>query len=121
MIALTKRQADCIAYLRAYVAEHGCAPTLAEIAAHLGLSPKSKSLVNRMVGDLAERGLLRRVPNIARGIELTEPFRLRHHLMTMTDEQFAEAQRTFEDVAFIRRRDRILGQRPDADAGVVAR
>jgi repressor LexA len=58
MIALTRRQADCLSYIRAYQVAHGFAPSFREIAAAIGV--KSTSAVSRIVGGLSERGAVRR-------------------------------------------------------------
>ncbi len=55
---LTARQRDILAYIEAYVAEQGIAPTLEEIAAHFSL--RSVATVHKHIGNLVARGHLRR-------------------------------------------------------------
>lgn len=67
---LTIRQHATLDFIRAYHAQHGYAPSLAEIALGLGLS--SKGSIHRQVQALAEAGYLRLVPGRKRGIRLLE-------------------------------------------------
>ena len=48
---MTKRQAETLAFIKSFIAEHGYSPTLAEIGAGIGL--KGKSGVSRLVHSLA--------------------------------------------------------------------
>ena len=53
-------------------------PSFQEMMEHLGL--KSKSGVHRMINGLAERGVIRRLPNRARSIEVINiPLQAVHH------------------------------------------
>lgn len=72
MMGLTKRQSKVLDFLRAYIAEHGYAPALAEIAGHLGNESSKSSAIEALLG-LEERGFIRRIPYRARAIELIEP------------------------------------------------
>jgi len=67
---LTIRQHTTLDFIRAYHAQHGYAPSLAEIALGLGLS--SKGSIHRQVQALAEAGHIRLIPGRKRGIELRD-------------------------------------------------
>lgn len=67
MMGLTQRQAECLAYIRSRLEDDPVAPSLDEIAAHLGCV---KSCVHRMVDALVERGHLVRLPNRPHGLAL---------------------------------------------------
>ncbi len=67
MVYLTKRQREIIDFIRDFQTERGYAPSLEEIAAHLGLS--AVSTVHEHVTNLAGKGVLRRGWNRARSIE----------------------------------------------------
>lgn len=70
MAGLTQVQADCLGAIKRYQAEHGCAPSFAELRDHLGLS--SASSVSRLLNALQERGHVRRSYHRARSIEIVE-------------------------------------------------
>lgn len=67
VVYLTKRQREILDFIRDFQVERGYAPSLEEIAAHLGLS--AVSTVHEHVTNLAEKGVLRRGWNRARSIE----------------------------------------------------
>jgi len=70
-VELTPRQAEAVAFIRANSQLYG--PTIREIAAAMGISS-----VNGVQGHLAaleKKGVVRRTPGVARGIELTEAYR----------------------------------------------
>jgi len=70
-VQLTPRQAEAVAFIRAN--SHLYGPTIREIAAAMGISS-----VNGVQGHLAaleKKGVVRRTPGVARGIELTEAYR----------------------------------------------
>jgi len=70
-VALTPRQAEAVAFIRANSQLYG--PTIREIAAAMGIAS-----VNGVQGHLAaleKKGVVRRTPGVARGIELTEAYR----------------------------------------------
>ncbi len=69
-IGLTKRQADILGYLRAYISERGFAPSIVEIGQHFGLS--SSATVHKYLNRLEERGHIRRAPNRSRSIQIIE-------------------------------------------------
>ena len=65
---LTRKQAQALAFIERYTADHGISPSLREIAAELGGS--SQGNIQRMIGAMVERGYLRRIPGQHRGIEV---------------------------------------------------
>lgn len=73
MIGLTKRQTDVLDFIREYIKEAGYPPSFNEMAEYLGL--RSKSGIHRLMGGLEERGLIRRLHNRARSIEIVDPTR----------------------------------------------
>lgn len=67
-MAITSRQREIFGYIRQFIDEHGQAPTIAEIRAHFGLS--SPATVHHTLSALEREGLIRRTPNVSRGIEV---------------------------------------------------
>lgn len=67
-MVVTPRQRQVYDYIRRYVDTHGYAPTIMEIGEHFGL--KSPSSVHQIVTGLEAAGLINRIPNVSRGIEL---------------------------------------------------
>lgn len=65
---VTPRQRQVYDYLSRYVDAHRHAPTIAEIGAHFKLS--SPSTVHHILTGLEREGLIRRIPNVSRGIEI---------------------------------------------------
>lgn len=72
MMGLTHRQSDCLRVIRERLAQSGVPPTYDEICLQLGVA--SKSTVARLVDALVERGHLRRLPHLARGLALADEF-----------------------------------------------
>jgi repressor LexA len=70
-VALTPRQAEAVAFIRANSQLYG--PTVREIAAAMGIS--SVNGVQGHLDALEKKGVVRRTPGVARGIELTEAYR----------------------------------------------
>ncbi len=70
-MTLTKRQGECLAIIQARITQTGMAPSFNEIATGLGI--RSKSGVYRIVSALERRGRIRRLPNMARAIEVLQP------------------------------------------------
>lgn len=66
---LTPRQAEALAFLRRWTGAQG--PRLVDLARGLGLKNKCSALA--LCRHLAERGHIRHVPFVSRGIELVEP------------------------------------------------
>src|ERR1044072_1250948 len=67
---LTARQKRVLDYIRNYVEAHHEAPTIAEIGKEFGMS--SSASAHNIVSLLEREGLIRRIPNVSRGIELGE-------------------------------------------------
>jgi repressor LexA len=67
---LYKRQKQILDYINKNIEDYGCAPTLTEIAQHLGLS--SLSTVHEHLAVLEKKGLIRRYKGAVRGIELLQ-------------------------------------------------
>jgi SOS-response transcriptional repressor LexA len=70
---LTKKQAECLAFVDERINKTGRAPSFDEVAAALKL--KSKSNVHRLYIALEQRGRIRRIPGVARGIEVVDQSR----------------------------------------------
>lgn len=66
---MTKRQAEALIFIKAFIAENRFSPSYDEIAAALGLKAKSNAF--RVVCSLQERGFVKTRPGCARSIELT--------------------------------------------------
>src|SRR6185312_4199911 len=67
---ITARQRRVLDYIRQYFEAHQEAPTIAEIGKEFGMS--SSASVHHVVSTLEREGLIRRIPNVSRGIELVE-------------------------------------------------
>jgi repressor LexA len=67
---LTRRQLRMLTALRAYITEHGYAPTVRELGPLVGL--RSKGGVVYQLGQLADKGAIRRDPSTSRGIVLLD-------------------------------------------------
>ena len=65
---ITARQRRVLDYISRYFDMHKEAPTMAEIGRELGMS--SLASVHHVVSILEREGLIRRIPNVSRGIEL---------------------------------------------------
>jgi len=68
---LTPSQHKTLNFIRQFIANHGHAPSLTEIAEGIGI--QSKGVAHRYVKALAEEGLLFLHPGRKRGIELIDP------------------------------------------------
>jgi len=66
---LSPRLQDTYRFIRDYIAQHGHAPLLSEIALGIGIS--SKGVIHRYLQNLVSEGLLTLQPNKHRGIKLT--------------------------------------------------
>lgn len=75
---LTRQQSKVLAYIRGYIAEHGCSPSYAEIAA--GLNIVTRSAILRHVHALADKGRITLQARGARSIALTAVDALILHL-----------------------------------------
>jgi repressor LexA len=69
-MAVTPRQRQVYDYLSRFIEAYGYAPTMAEIGEHFGL--KSPASVHQILSALEAEGLIRRIPNVSRGIELVK-------------------------------------------------
>jgi repressor LexA len=69
-MALTRRQRDVLEVIRTFIARHGYSPSLEEIGQALGLS--SVATVHKHVSHLVDKGLVRRVWNQNRSIDLVD-------------------------------------------------
>ena len=65
---LTAQQHKTFKVIKRYIKEHGYAPTVAEIAQEIGI--KSRGVVHRYVSAIEENGLITKLPNRRRNIEL---------------------------------------------------
>ncbi|OGP87289.1 MAG: hypothetical protein A2Y95_06265 [Deltaproteobacteria bacterium RBG_13_65_10] len=69
-LRFTARQGEMLAFIHRFTAKHGVAPSFEEIASHFGTSSPS---VNGMIKTLERRGLLSRVPGVARSLRVLVP------------------------------------------------
>ena len=69
-MALTRRQREVLEVIRAFIQKNGYSPSLEEIGGALGLS--SVATVHKHVSHLVDKGLVRRVWNQNRSIELVD-------------------------------------------------
>src|SRR5688572_24323593 len=69
MDPLTKRQAEILAYITDYIAEHNYAPSYREIGHHFALS--STATVAEHIESLKQKGYLNHEENLARSIQPT--------------------------------------------------
>lgn len=78
MIGLTPRQSALLAFIEGEMTNKRVCPSYPEMAVHLGLSPNSKGYISHLIGDLEDRGFLRRLPGRRRAIILTGADRCGH-------------------------------------------
>jgi len=67
---VTPRQRQIFDYLSRYVDAHGVPPTMAEIGQQFNLS--SPASVHHILAGLEREGLIKRIPNVSRGIEIVK-------------------------------------------------
>lgn len=67
---LTEAQHRTLTFIQAFIADAGYAPTIAEIAAGIGI--KSRSTVHRHLQGIELAGLIKIIPNKRRNIELVD-------------------------------------------------
>ena len=67
---ITARQRRVLDYIKRYFDEHQEAPTIAEIGKEFGMS--SSASVHHVVSVLERERMIRRIPNVSRGIELAK-------------------------------------------------
>ena len=65
---LTPKQYELLAYIDTFLAQHGVSPSFDEMKEALNL--KSKSGIHRLIVALEERGFIRRLPHLARALEV---------------------------------------------------
>jgi len=70
MEQLTRRQAQVLEFITTYLQQHGCAPSLREIARRLGVS--SVGSLHKHLVRLERKGFIRRVWNKSRAIEVVQ-------------------------------------------------
>jgi repressor LexA len=68
---VTRRQKEMLDFLRGYIADAGYAPTLDEIGRHFHLS--SLATVHKHLQNLERKGLIRRMANHSRALEIATP------------------------------------------------
>lgn len=68
MQPLTRRQREILDYLAEFIEHHGYSPSLEEIGRRFGLS--SLATVHKHLGNLQEKGFIRRAWNRSRSVEL---------------------------------------------------
>lgn len=68
-LRLTPKQLTILRFIQSYCDEHGLAPTLDEIAAHLGVN---KVTVHGHLGELEKKGAVHREPRMARSIRVVQ-------------------------------------------------
>jgi hypothetical protein len=68
--AFTARQGEYLAFIDRYTQRFGVAPSFDEIGAHFGTTPPS---VNNMIKTLCARGLLSKLPGVARSLRVLVP------------------------------------------------
>lgn len=69
-VPYTPRQGQYLAFIHGYVRRHGHSPSEADIATHFMVSPVS---AHQMVVTLERRGLIDRVPGLARSLRVLLP------------------------------------------------
>jgi SOS-response transcriptional repressor LexA len=68
--AFTARQGEYLAFIHRYTQKFGVAPSFEDIGRHFGTTPPS---VNNMIKTLCARGLLARLPGVARSLRVLAP------------------------------------------------
>jgi len=69
-VPITARQRRVLDYIRHYFEVNQEAPTIAEIGKEFGMT--SSASAHHVVSILERQGMIRRIPNVSRGIELVE-------------------------------------------------
>lgn len=68
--AFTSRQGQYLVFIHRYTQKFGVAPSFEDIGRHFGTTPPS---VNNMIKTLCARGLLARLPGVARSLRVVVP------------------------------------------------
>src|SRR6266545_7452290 len=71
--AFTARQGEYLTFIHRYTQKFGVAPSFEDIGSHFGTTPPS---VNNMIKTLCARGLLSRLPGVARSLRVLVPLSL---------------------------------------------
>jgi repressor LexA len=67
-VGLTERQSNLLGFIRKYLSENeGVAPNYEEMKEFLGVG---KTTVHHLIGELEQRGVIRRLPNKTRAISI---------------------------------------------------
>ena len=69
-MSVTSRQKKVLDFIGRYIEANDQAPTIAEIGKQFNMS--SPASVHRIISDLEREGMLRRIPNVSRGIEIVK-------------------------------------------------
>jgi repressor LexA len=69
-LAFTARQGEYLTFIHRFTQRFGVAPSFEEIGRHFGTTPPS---VNNMIKTLCARGLLSRLPGVARSLRVLVP------------------------------------------------
>ena len=93
---LTRKQHELLTYIQDRLQDTGVSPSFEEMKEALAL--KSKSGVHRLISALEERGLIRRLPNRARSIEVIDEPARRDVLSMMARPAFRLGQITDDDL-----------------------
>ena len=99
---VTPRQRQIYDYLCRYIDAHAYAPTMAEIGKQFKLS--SPASVHHILSGLETEGLIRRIPNVSRGIEVvrTESPEQEFEIPLLGVVAMVEAETTTESAPAIR-------------------
>jgi len=68
-VGLTKRQKECLDFIKVFKNRNGEPPTLSQMCSHLGFSGTGNGIV-RLLDCLEARGHIRRSAHRARGLEI---------------------------------------------------
>ena len=72
VVGLTRKQAEMLRYVGAFIARTGYSPSHREIGARLGLSPKSRAVIANRLLALQRRGYVTLHYGHSRSVRLTE-------------------------------------------------
>jgi repressor LexA len=67
---ITPKQVRILHFISGYIQSNKLAPTIAEIGKHFGM--RSSASVHQVLVALERNGLIKRIPNISRGIQIVE-------------------------------------------------
>ena len=69
-MAITSKQQRVFHFIKGYVDSNSYAPTITEIGRHFQM--RSTGSVHQVLGVLEQEGLIKRIPNISRGIQIVQ-------------------------------------------------